>query len=151
MAFFNNFLSDISKARQTWRQEHLTEQGWHFKERMMIGCLTAHARNKHLWKVQWKFQSISLVFHCAVLSTESFHVAQHELNYVEVANAKSQKGEFKILILQLRISVDTSHQEGHLFHLSSWHKYCSFMNKLPLEKWCSPQVEGRHCFYIFNN
>lgn len=69
-----------------------------------------------------------------MLSIESFHVAQHELNYVEVANAKSQKGEFKIPILQLRISVDTSYQEGHLFHLSPWHKYCSFMNKLQLKK-----------------
>lgn len=73
-----------------------------------------------------------------MLSTEPFHIAQHELNYVEAANAKSRKGELKILILQLRISVDTSHQEGHLFHLDSWHKYCSFMNKLQLEKMMFP-------------
>lgn len=79
-----------------------------------------------------------MAFHCVVLSTKSFHIAQHELKYVEAAKAKSQKGEFKILILQLQISVDTSHQEGHLFHLSSWHKYCSFMNKLQLEKMIFP-------------
>lgn len=84
--------------------------------------------------MRWKFLSISLVLYHVVLSAEPFHVAQHELNYVEVANAKSQKGEFQILILQLQISVDTSHQGGHLFHLSSWHKYCSSMNKLQLEK-----------------
>lgn len=59
---------------------------------------------------------MNLVFHCVALSIESFQVAQHELNYGDVANAKSQKGEFKILILQLQISVDIFHQEGHLFH-----------------------------------
>lgn len=46
-------------------------------------------------KVRWKFLSISLVFYHVVPSTESFHVAQHELNYVEVANVISQKGEFQ--------------------------------------------------------
>lgn len=73
---------------------------------------------------------ISLVFYHVVPSTASFHVAQHELNYVQAADVISQKGEFQTLILQLQISVDTSHQEGHLFHLSFLHKYCSFMNTL---------------------
>lgn len=147
MFFSDSLLSDPCKAHQAHRQQPSTEQGWHFKERMMIGCLPVrYGKKMLLWKVQRKFQSISLIFRHVVLCTKFFHVARHESNYVEVANAKSLKDEFRILTLQSQISVDTSHQEGHLFHLNSWHKYCSFMNKLLLQKWCSPQVGERIAF-----
>lgn len=39
--FSDSLLSDPCKAHQAHRQEPSTEQGWHFKERMMIGCLPA--------------------------------------------------------------------------------------------------------------
>lgn len=150
MFFSDSLLSDTCKAHQTHRQEPLTEQGWHFRERMMIGCLTVHYRKMHHWKVQRKFQSISLIFHRVVLGTKFFHVARHESNYVDVANAKSQKDEFKILTLQFQISVDTSHQEEHLFRLNSWHKYCSLWTNCCC-KVMFPTGRRKECFYISSN